>query len=82
MPIRPFLAGQSFDPEAIDAMSRTLKSVCEELGLISVADDPATRTIAKNIIECAQRGIRDADALQAIVLEEFRNATGDEPKSS
>jgi hypothetical protein len=52
------------------------------LGLISVADDPATRTVAKNIIECAQRGIRDADTLRAIVLDEFRNATGGEFKSS
>jgi hypothetical protein len=29
MPIRPFLAGQPFDPETIDAMSSALKSVCE-----------------------------------------------------
>jgi hypothetical protein len=82
MPIRPFLAGQPFDPETIDAMSSALRSVCEELGLISVVDDPATRTVAKNIIECAQRGIRDADTLRAIVLDEFRNATGGEFKSS
>jgi len=73
MPIRPFLAGQPFDPETIDAMSRALKSVCEELGLISVADDPATRTVAMNIIECAQRGIRDADTLRAIVLDELKS---------
>jgi hypothetical protein len=73
MPIRPFLAGQPFDPETIDAMSRALKSVCEELGLISVVDDPATRAVAKNIIECAQRGIRDADTLRAIVLDELKS---------
>lgn len=73
MPIRPFLAGQPFDPETIDAMSRALKSVCEELGLISVVDDPATRTVAKNIIECAQRGIHDADTLRAIVLDELKS---------
>jgi hypothetical protein len=76
MPIRPFLAGQSFDPETIDTMSRALKSVCEELGLSSMVDDPATRTVAKKIVECAQRGVHDADTLRAIVLEEFRNATG------
>jgi hypothetical protein len=46
-------------------MSRALKGVCEELGLISVVDDPATRTIAKKIIECAQRGVHDADTLRA-----------------
>jgi hypothetical protein len=38
MPIRPFLDGQVFDPETIDAMPHALKSVCEELGLISVAE--------------------------------------------
>ena len=58
-------------------MSRALKSVCEELGLISVVDDPATRAVAKNIIECAQRGIRDADTLRAIVLDELKSQLTD-----
>jgi len=71
MPIRPFLAGQPFEPETIDTMSRALESVCEELGLTSEVDDPATRTVAKKIIECAQRGIHDADTLRAIVLEDL-----------
>jgi len=71
MPIRPFLAGQPFDPETIGTISRALESPCEELGLTSGVDDPATRTVAKKIIECAQHGIHDADTLRAIVLEEF-----------
>jgi hypothetical protein len=47
MPITPFLAGQAFDPETIEA--------CDALHL-RVVDDPATRFVAEKIIEWAQRG--------------------------
>ncbi len=70
MPIRPFLAGQPFDPDTITNMSRVLESVCEVLGL-SLKDDPATRFVAEKIIELAQRGVRDPDVLCAMVLTEF-----------
>jgi hypothetical protein len=42
MPIRPFLAGQPFEPELIRQMSLALESVCERLEL-NLTDDPATR---------------------------------------
>jgi len=32
MPIRPFLAGQAFEPEVIRQMSLALESVCEKFG--------------------------------------------------
>jgi hypothetical protein len=51
MPIRPFLAGQAFDPETIRDVSLALEKVCEALS--------ATRVIAEKIIELAQRGVRD-----------------------
>ena len=38
MPIRPFLAGQAFDPETITKMSAAFESVCEALSL-KVVDD-------------------------------------------
>ena len=77
MPIRPFLAGQPFDPETIDAMSRALKSVCEELGLISVVDDPATRAVAKNIIECARaRQRQDLQAREGGYDQDVRFGSG------
>jgi hypothetical protein len=71
MPIRPFLAGQPFDPETITIMSAALESVCKALGL-SIVDDPATRLVAQKIIELTQRGVRDAATLSAATLREFQ----------
>ena len=72
MPIRPFLAGQPFDPEVIAVMSTALESVCKALGL-NIVDDPATRLVAQKIIELAQRGVRDAPALSEMTLKEFKH---------
>ena len=71
MPIRPFLAGQPFDPELIATMSAALESVCKALGL-NIVDDPATRLVAQKIIELTQRGVRDAEMLTAATLREFK----------
>jgi len=71
MPIRPFLADQPFDPELIAMMSAALESVCKDLGL-SIVDDPATRLVARKIIELTQRGMRDATMLSAATLKEFK----------
>ena len=71
MPIRPFLAGQPFDPEIITTMSAALESVCAALGL-KLIDDGATRLVAEKIIELVQRGVRDAATLTAITLREFK----------
>jgi hypothetical protein len=59
MPIRPFLAGQAFQPELIREMSLALETVCAKLDL-TMSDDPARRLLATKIIELAQRGVRDA----------------------
>ena len=72
MPIRPFLAGQAFEPDAIREMSLALESVCGKLNL-ALTDDPATRLVASKIIELAQRGVRDAAALTAMTLKEFKH---------
>jgi hypothetical protein len=72
MPIRPFLAGQAFDPEQVSEMSRALESVCGTHNLNYQVDDSATRLVAKTIIELAQHGIRDAAALAAATLKEFK----------
>ena len=71
MPIRPFLAGQAFDPETIAIMSAALESACKALGL-KLGDDPATRLVAEKIIELAQRGVRDAERLSALTLKELK----------
>jgi hypothetical protein len=56
MPIRPFLAGQAFDPEVITTMSHALERVCDALCL-KVIDDSATRLVAEKTIALAQRGV-------------------------
>ena len=71
MSIRPFLSSQAFDPETIAKMSEALQSVCDTLS-IKVVDDAATRLVARKIIELAQRGVRDAAALRAMTLKEFK----------
>ncbi len=70
MPITPFLARQSFDPEAIDEMSAAFVAACDALHL-KVGDDPATRFVAEKVIELAQRGIRDPNLLCKLTLKEF-----------
>jgi hypothetical protein len=81
MPIRPFLAGQAFQPEIIGQMSLALESVCEKLELNST-DDPATRLVAKKIIELAQRGVRDATTLSAMTLKEFKHTNNNGPSGN
>jgi hypothetical protein len=71
MPIRPFLAGQAFEPEIIRQMSLALETVCAKLEL-SLTDDPATRLVASKIIELAQRGVRDGPTLSGIALKELK----------
>ena len=72
MPIRPFLAGQAFEPELIGQMSLALENVCAKLDL-TLSDDPASRLVASKIIEFAQRGVRDAPTLTAMTLKEFKH---------
>jgi hypothetical protein len=73
MPIRPFLAGQPFEPELIRQMSLALETVCAKLTL-TLSDDPATRFVASKIIELAQRGVRDAPRLIDMALKELEPA--------
>jgi hypothetical protein len=70
MPITPFLAGQAFDPEAIENMSAGFVAACDALRL-KVGDDPATRFVAEKVIEFAQRGIRDPNMLCKLTLKEI-----------
>ena len=72
MPIRPYLAGQAFEPGSIREMSLALENVCEMLAL-RLADDANTRLVASKIIELTQRGVRDAPTLTAMTLKEFKH---------
>ena len=73
MPITPYLAGQALEPEVIREMSLALETVCDTLKL-RLTDDPNTRLVASKIIELAQRGVRDAAALSAMTLKEFKHS--------
>ena len=71
MPITPFLIGQPFEPEDIQRMSEAFIVVGEKLRLTD-RNDPFTEIVARKIIELAQRGVRDSDALLERTLSEFR----------
>jgi hypothetical protein len=73
MPIRPFLAGQAFEPETIHDMSLALEKVCDALSL-KMVDDAATRLIAEKIVELAQRGVQDVATLTTTTLKEFKRS--------
>jgi hypothetical protein len=45
-------------------------TVCSRLGLTD-RTDKVTETVARKIIELAQRGVRDAAALRQMTLREF-----------
>ena len=70
MPITPFLAHQTFEPEVIEIMSAAFVAACDALRL-KVGDDPATRLVADKVINLAQRGIRDPIMLRTMTLEEL-----------
>jgi len=68
--IRPFLARQAFEPDAVRTLSLAFDSACEALGL-RTREDPATKLVAEKVIELAQRGIRDVARLRAMTLKEL-----------
>ncbi len=70
MPITPFLAYQAFEPEDIKIMSAAFVAACDALRL-RIGDDTATRFVAEQVIQLAQRGIRDPDMLRKLTLEAF-----------
>ncbi len=72
MPITPFLRGQAFDPETVEAMGKAFVTTCEALGLSNRAD-AATKRVAEKIIELAQRGIKDPTAMYLAAFDEFKS---------
>jgi len=68
--ITPFLQGQAFDPETVQAMANALVATCEALGL-SDRDDAMTQLVAEKIIELAKRGLKNPRALHFAAIKEF-----------
>ena len=71
MPIRPFLDGEGYDPELVQAMGSALDRACAKLGLICAPKDASAELIAAKIISLVATGIHDADALYQRVMTEL-----------
>ena len=67
MPIRSYLEGAAFDPEAIRVMTEAYEDVCRTLDLVN-RNDPITEMVAKRIIEIAKLGERDPVILRKLAL--------------
>jgi hypothetical protein len=67
MPLTPFLKENTFDPEAIKAMSAAFEAVCEALRL-APRSDPITEIVAGKVIEVASTGERDPERIRDLVL--------------
>ena len=68
MRIGPFLEGEAFDQELVDAMSKALVDACQVVGLTPMYDAP-TRLLAMRIIKKAREGVRDPEGLKAAALK-------------
>jgi hypothetical protein len=71
MTIHRLYKNEAFEPEAISTMTRAYDDICQTLG-VSARDQPATNTVAKTVIEFAQRGARDPSRLRDCVLQALR----------
>lgn len=72
MPITPFLKGQAFDPELVEAMGAAFVSTCDALGLTD-RTDAITTLVAEKIVELAQRGLRNPTAIHMLAMRELKS---------
>jgi hypothetical protein len=72
VPITPFLRGQGFDPELVNAMGAALSKTCDALGLTE-RSDPMTTLVAEKIIELAERGLRNPSAIHLMAMTELKS---------
>ena len=71
LPITPFLKGQAFDPELVEAMGAAFVSTCDALGLTD-RTDAITTLVAEKIVELAQRGLRNPTAMHLMAVNELK----------
>jgi hypothetical protein len=71
VPITPFLKGQAFDPELVEAMGVAFSNTCDALGLTK-RSDPITKLVAEKIIELAERGLRNPTAIHLLAMKELQ----------
>jgi hypothetical protein len=70
MLIRPYLRGQAFDPEVLEAMDFAFVTICEALALSDRVDGMNQR-VADKIVQLAESGIRNPTALRLAAMREF-----------
>ena len=70
MPITPFLRGEVFDSEVLDAMSLAFTQVCTTLGLLD--RDPIAQHGASRMVELADQGIRTKVGFYLRTVDEFK----------
>lgn len=72
MAVYRLFKNKAFEPEAITAMTHAYTEVCRTLGL-NDRNHPEADTVAKKVIEFAQRGERDPIRLREYVLQSLRS---------
>jgi hypothetical protein len=72
LPIIRLLQNRAFAPEDIAILTAVFEDTLRELGLVD-RNDPATETVARKVIEMAQRGERDPIRLRRLVLDSLRD---------
>jgi hypothetical protein len=76
--VTPFLRGQAFEPELVEAMGAAFVSTCAALGLTG-RPDAITELVAEKIVELAQRGLRDPTAIHTFAMRELKSNPNSEP---
>ena len=72
MAIYRLLQNTAFGPEHIAVMTEAFEDVCRELGLAE-REDPLRDIVARAIIDCAQKGERDAIRLRECAHEAIKD---------
>ena len=66
------LQGRAFDPGVVNVMVTALDNTLRELKLSS-RHDPLVERVAQIIIECAEKGMRDATEMRDCALKAIRH---------
>jgi hypothetical protein len=72
MAIYRLLARSAFGPEDIKLMTDAYELALPQLGLVD-RQDPLTELVAKYVVEAAQTGTKNADAICNAVIQRLRN---------
>ena len=73
MTLHKLLRHTAFDAEALQAMGKAYDALLVDLA-ISDRNDPLTQIIAKDILQVASFGVRDAEEIRGKVLKVFRTS--------